>query len=136
MSPHTATIKLPVTVQKNIAQSQDPQAVQDIVRHDIQLATQAEITFTAVQLQVLTLTHITNINRSKSGTKLPAVDPQMFATVSLKSLDLADQVVRQLGTLADAELYVLSIHFTAAQLKIYCGDILRLQLSRVNWRGF
>ena len=52
MSPLEAEIKLPVEVQKMIAQSQDPQAVQVIVSDVIQLAEQAEIHFTAVQLQV------------------------------------------------------------------------------------
>ncbi|EGF47771.1 transcriptional regulator antiterminator bglG/PRD-domain-containing protein [Lacticaseibacillus rhamnosus MTCC 5462] len=82
MSPLEAEIKLPVEVQKMIAQSQDPQAVQVIVSAVIQLAEQADIHFTAVQLQVLTNHLIEMINRSKSGEKLPAVDPQMFAEVS------------------------------------------------------
>lgn len=118
MSPLEAEIKLPVEVQKMIAQSQDPQAVQVIVSEVIQLAEQADIHFTAVQLQVLTNHLIEMINRSKSGEQLPAFDPQMFAEVSKKSLDLADQVVQRIGHLADAEKYVLSIHFEAAQNKI------------------
>ncbi|OAU83487.1 transcriptional regulator, partial [Lacticaseibacillus rhamnosus] len=69
MSPLEAEIKLPVEVQKMIAQSQDPQAVQVIVSDVIQLAEQAEIHFTAVQLQVLTNHLIEMINRSKSGEK-------------------------------------------------------------------
>ena len=64
MSPLEAEIKLPVEVQKMIAQSQDPQAVQVIVSDVIQLAEQAEIHFTAVQLQVLTNHLIEMINRS------------------------------------------------------------------------
>ena len=118
MSPLEAEIKLPVEVQKMIAQSQDPQAVQVIVSDVIQLAEQADIHFTAVQLQVLTNHLIEMINRSKSGEQLPAVDPQMFAENTKKSLDLADQVDRRIGHLADAEKYVLSIHFEAAQNKI------------------
>ena len=71
MSPLEAEIKLPVEVQKMIAQSQDPQAVQVIVSDVIQLAEQADIHFTAVQLQVLTNHLIEMINRSKSGEQLP-----------------------------------------------------------------
>ncbi|ARY92715.1 MULTISPECIES: transcriptional regulator [Lacticaseibacillus] len=118
MTPLEANDELPEEVQTMIQQSNDALAAEALVRYVIGLAAAAEIRFTDVQLQVLTNHLIEMLNRSQSGEQLPAVDPQMFADVSQKSLDLADQVVRHIGHLAVAEKYILSIHFEAAQNKI------------------
>lgn len=118
MTPLEANDELPEEVQTMIQQSSDAQAAEALVRYVIGLAAATEIRFTDVQLQVLTNHLIEMLNRSQSGEQLPAVGPQIFADVSQKSLDLADQVVRHIGHLAVAEKYILSIHFEAAQNKI------------------
>ncbi|WP_165846863.1 transcriptional regulator [Lacticaseibacillus paracasei] len=118
MTPLEANVELPTEVKAMIEQSSDAQAATALVNYVIKLAAAAEIHFTDLQLQVLTNHLIEMLGRSKSGEQLPAVDPTMFAEVSQKSLDLADQVVQHIGHLEVAEKYVLSIHFEAAQNKI------------------
>jgi PRD domain protein (TIGR03582 family) len=95
--------------------SADPAASRRLLKQTVALAAAAGIQFTETQKQVLANHLIEMLQRSKTGEALPAVDPAMFAEVSKKSLDLAQQVVDAVGNLADSEKYVLSIHFEAAQ---------------------
>ena len=97
MTPLDANVELPTEVKAMIEQSSDVQATTALVNYVIKLAVAAEIHFTDLQLQVLTNHLIEMLGRSKSGEQLPAVDPTMFAEVSQKSLDLADQVVQHIG---------------------------------------
>lgn len=113
-----STETYPEAVETMLQASADPASSRALVTWVVAAAKAEGITFTPVQLQVLTNHLIEMQGRAKSGETLPDVDPTMFAEVSRKSLDLAQKVVDHIGHLQDAEHYVLSIHFEAAQNKL------------------
>lgn len=102
-------------IKKMLDESADPAASRKLLQFTVDLAKKAGITFTDTQLQVLCNHLIEMLKRSRSGETLPAVDPAMFSEVSQQSLDLAQQVVDNVGHLGASEKYVLSIHFEAAK---------------------
>lgn len=55
------------------------------------------------------------VDRSKQHEKLMDVDVSLFDKVSPEALQIAQDVVDQIGGLATSEKYVLSIHFEAAK---------------------
>lgn len=84
----------------------------------LDLAKKHNIQFTEVQTEVLANHVIEMVMRAQSGEQMAAVDPELFAEVSPVSLQIARQITEHIGHLSEAEPYVLSIHFEAAQNKL------------------
>ncbi|MCG4281746.1 PRD domain-containing protein [Lacticaseibacillus saniviri] len=93
------------------------EAEEEII-YALNLAKQQNIQFTEVQTEVLANHVIEMVMRSQSGEQMAAVDPELFAEVSPVSLQIARQITEHIGHLSEAEPYVLSIHFEAAQNKL------------------
>ena len=54
-------------------------------------------------------------NRAKEGTGIPEIDGQLFSGISETSMQLAEEVVTEIGHLSPDEKYLLSIHFESAK---------------------
>lgn len=107
--------KYPAAIENMLQASAEPSAGRALVDWVVATAEQVGITFTPLQLQVLTNHLLEMQGRAHSGERLPPVDPALFAEVSPQALALAEQVVAHIGHLGPGEQYVLSIHFEAAQ---------------------
>jgi len=57
------------------------------------------------------------VERSFTGEKLEGIEADMFSDVSKKSLDIAENIVNEIGNLPQNEAYLLSIHFETAEIE-------------------
>ncbi|AVU37224.1 TPA: glycine dehydrogenase [Serratia marcescens] len=83
---------------------------------DITAMLNAENIYTnAVQQQMLESHIRAMVLRSITGEPLPEVDKSLFDEISAESMQMAERVVNQFGTLPIEEAYLLSVHFAVAK---------------------
>lgn len=83
---------------------------------DITAMLNAENIYTnAVQQQMLESHIRAMVLRSITGEPLPEVDKSLFDEISAESMQMAERVVDQFGTLLIEEAYLLSVHFEVAK---------------------
>ncbi|MDR2291257.1 MAG: glycine dehydrogenase [Serratia marcescens] len=83
---------------------------------DITAMLNAENIYTnAVQQQMLESHIRAMVLRSITGEPLPEVDKSLFDEISAESMQMAERVVNQFGTLPIEEAYLLSVHFEVAK---------------------
>lgn len=109
-------MKLSLDAQQIIAESSDPARLEKIIAFTEAETAAADIRLTELQWTVL-INHLKEmILRSTLSEKMTGVDPTLFAEVSADSLQIACDIVREIGNLSEDETYVLSIHFESAKL--------------------
>ncbi len=69
----------------------------------------------AVQQQMLESHIRAMVLRSITGEPLPEVDKSLFDEISAESMQMAERVVNQFGTLPIEEAHLLSVHFEVAK---------------------
>ena len=83
---------------------------------DITAMLNAENIYTnAVQQQMLESHIRAMVLRSITGEPLPEVDKSLFDEISAESMQMAERVVNQFGTLPIEEAYLLSVHLEVAK---------------------
>lgn len=109
------TLSLSIDAQSIVDESPYKEELMEVIRYCKALLGKEAITPTELQMTIL-INHLNEmLKRSYASEKMAEVDPEMFAEVSAEALMIADQIVQKIGNLAEAEKYVLSIHFEAAK---------------------